>query len=121
MDHRPDCGLWSLSVLTICSLDWLRSGPVMVFFRFRNQTSKHYSPQYEFIVRAYNTTSVPHRFAMINVNTSKIEIKGQAVTLIKFGISPKTFGQYFTVLHWFQLELVRTEWIPISFKLDPNF
>ena len=36
---KPDHSLRSLSVLTICSLHWLQSGPVTVFFRFRNRTS----------------------------------------------------------------------------------
>jgi len=43
MDHRPDRGLRSMSVLTICGLDRLWSGPVTVFFRFHNWTSKHYA------------------------------------------------------------------------------
>jgi len=43
MDRRPDRGLRSASVLIICGPNRLRSGPVMVFFRLRERTSKHYA------------------------------------------------------------------------------
>ena len=40
--HRPDCGLWSWSVLRISSLDRSWSGPISVFFQSSNWTFKHY-------------------------------------------------------------------------------
>jgi hypothetical protein len=40
-DRRPDCGLRSIAVLRICGPNQSWSGPVPVFFRFQDRTSKH--------------------------------------------------------------------------------